>query len=107
MTTEKRIIQGAAQAALGRIGAVLEAVSLFVFAALYGMENFGIYVSLWATVKILTGLTECAFPSALQRFVPLFETHRSGKADALAGFALFLSLGLALLVCFSSHCCLQ
>ena len=59
---------------LGRLGAMVELISLPLFAWLYGVSTLGIFFTLWSAVKVLTTLTECAMSTTLQRFVPKATT---------------------------------
>lgn len=87
-----QVAGGAGLAFLGRLGALIEAVSVVVFTWAYGAETFGLFAVLWSYVKVSTALSDAAMTTALQRFIP-----RAAKEDeaAVAGFALKLSLLIA------------
>jgi len=88
----RQVAGGASLAFVGRLGALIEALSVVVFTWAYGAETFGLFAVLWSYVKVSTALSDAAMTTALQRFVP-----RVAKKDeaAVAGFALKLSFILA------------
>lgn len=88
----KQVAGGAGLAFLGRLGALIEAVSVVVFTWAYGAETFGLFAVLWSYVKVTTALSDAAMTTSLQRFIP-----RVPKADEahVAGFALKLSFIIA------------
>lgn len=88
----RQVAGGASLAFVGRLGALIEALSVVVFTWAYGAETFGLFAVLWSYVKVSTALSDAAMTTTLQRFVP-----RVTKQDeaAVAGFALKLSFLLA------------
>jgi len=88
----RQVAGGASLAFLGRLGALIEALSVVIFTWAYGAETFGLFAVLWSYVKVSTALSDAAMTTALQRFVP-----RVAKEDeaGVAGFALKLSFLLA------------
>lgn len=87
--SKSRVAQGAGQAMLGRLGAALEALSMILFTWGFGVAAFGLYAALWSWMKILTGLTELAMSSTLQRYVP---RQSAAEASATLGIALKASM---------------
>ena len=87
-----RVAGGAGLAILGRLGALIEAVSVVVFTWAYGAETFGLFAVLWSYVKVSTALSDAAMTTALQRFVP-----RVAATDEVnvTGYAIKLSFVLA------------
>ncbi len=66
----RAVVKGAAFIFLGRLGAVIEPATVFVFAALYGVPTYGLFLYLWAAVQLIETLTDFGMTSSLQRFVP-------------------------------------
>ena len=90
----RQVAGGAGLAFLGRLGAIIEAVSVVVFTWAYGAETFGLFAVLWSYVKVSTALSDAAMTTSLQRFVP--RVSKEQEAD-VAGFALKLSFIIAIL----------
>lgn len=90
-----RVAGGAGFAFLGRMGALIEAVSLIVFTWAYGAATFGLFAVLWSYVKVSTAVSDAAMTTALQRFVP---KAREGEAELVAGHALKLSFLIAMVI---------
>ena len=97
----KRIANGAGLVFLGRMGALIEAVSLFVFAWYYGPETFGLFALLWTVLTVSTVVSDVAMTTAMQRFVP---KAKEGDAEKYVGYALKLTLlistAIAAVVCY-------
>lgn len=93
------VAKSAGLAFLGRLGALVEIVTLSAFAWLYGSENLGLYFTLWAIVRVSTRLTEFAMPTALQRFIPASDCPERAQSIIKTAIAvpLALSVGLALI----------
>jgi O-antigen/teichoic acid export membrane protein len=83
-----RVAGGAGLAFLGRLGALIEAVSVVVFSWAYGAETFGLFAVLWSYVKVSTAISDAAMTTTLQRFVP--KASKANESIAV-GFALKLS----------------
>ncbi|GHF25185.1 hypothetical protein GCM10017044_19950 [Kordiimonas sediminis] len=94
-THKGRVAGGAGMAFLGRLGALIEAVSVIAFVWAYGSTTFGLFAVLWSYVKVTTAVAEMAMTTALQRYVP---QNSEENANAAVGIALKLSTGLALLL---------
>ncbi|WND01902.1 oligosaccharide flippase family protein [Temperatibacter marinus] len=84
-TDHQRVASGAGAVLLGRLGALIEAVSVIAFAWLYGAETFGLFAFLWAAIKVIAAFTDGAMTTALQRYIP---QATAAEADKIAGFAL-------------------
>jgi O-antigen/teichoic acid export membrane protein len=91
-----QMASGVGHALLGRLGALVEIVSLTVFAALYGTSILGIFVTLWAVLRIAAALGEFAMTTALQRYIP--RAGSSDEASKILSFALAISLSLAIAI---------
>ena len=83
-----RVAGGAGFAFLGRLGALVEALSVIVFTWVYGASTFGLFAVLWSYIKVSTAFSDLAMTTALQRFVPKADDH---EADLVAGHAIKLS----------------
>lgn len=64
------LARGVRLALLGRMGAPIEIVSVFLFAQMYGSETFGLFFVLWSIAQPLAILSDFGMTMALQRFVP-------------------------------------
>ena len=93
-TTEdtKRIAGGAGLAFLGRLGALVEAISLITFTWAYGAATFGLFIVLWSYVKVGTAISDLAMTTALQRYVP---KQTGDAASQTVGTALKYSVSAA------------
>ena len=89
---KRRVAGGAGAAFLGRLGAIIEAVSVIAFTWAYGAEVFGLFAVLWSYVKVTTAISDAAMTTALQRFVPKGD---EAQANAAVGNALKLSMLLS------------
>lgn len=89
-TDNARVAKSAGKAFLGRLGALIDIVSLAVFGWLYGAATMGIFFTLWAVVRIGTRFTEFGMPPALQRFVP--ENDCPDRAASIVKSALTITL---------------
>ncbi|WP_417463386.1 lipopolysaccharide biosynthesis protein [Kordiimonas sp.] len=98
-----RVAGGAGFAFLGRLGALIEAVSVIAFTWVYGAVTFGLFAVLWSYVKVSTAISDAAMTTALQRFVPKAQ---GDDANLVAGYAIKLSFlistGIALLICLAA-----
>ncbi len=91
------LMRGVGLAFLGRLGAVIEAVSFPLFLALYGPVLFGIYATAWAAARLVSGLTQMGMVLMLQQFVPAGERD-PGRLVAILRFALTRALTAGLVV---------
>jgi len=92
---EAKLARGFGAALLGRLGAVIEAASIAIFAWLYGAAGFGLFAVLWGYLKVLTAITEWAQPIVLQRLVPGAPPDQQTHSVSTA---LMLGVGLAAVV---------
>ena len=65
-----KVAHGAGLAVLGQFGALIEPVSVVIFARLYGPTTFGLFILVWSYVMLISMGTEFGMTSALQRFIP-------------------------------------
>lgn len=91
-----RVAGGAGYAFLGRMGALIEAVSVIVFTWAYGAATFGLFAVFWSYVKVSTAVSDAAMTTAMQRFVPKAEADNA--AEQVVGFALKLSFLIAVVI---------
>jgi O-antigen/teichoic acid export membrane protein len=87
-----RVAGGAGFAFLGRLGALIEAVSVIVFTWAYGATTFGLFAVFWSYVKVSTAVSDAAMTTAMQRYVP---RAKGTEAEKVAGFAIKLSFLIA------------
>ncbi len=90
-----RLAGGAGYVFLGRMGAIIEALSIIAFSWFYGAEIFGLFAALWSYVKVSTAFSEMAMTTTLQRYVPRMK---SDCADHVAGHAIKLSLVISIIM---------
>lgn len=87
----RAVIRGAGFAFLGRLGALIEPISVFAFAKLYGVATFGVFLYLWGAVQLISTFTDLGMTTALQRFVPTQKTREDEhRVVRIALFASFL-----------------
>ena len=91
------LMRGVGLAFLGRLGAVIEAVSFPLFLALYGPVLFGIYATAWAAARLVSGLTQMGMLLMLQQFVPASEQDPD-RLVAILRFGLTRALIASLVV---------
>jgi len=103
-TDQATIAKSAGVAFLGQSAAVVEAVGLLAFTWLYPTDVFGIFLTLWAALKVLTAVTEFAMTTSQQRFTPATK-GKDGEAKilkaALSVSLLSSFLGAFLIVIFA------
>ncbi len=92
-----RVAGGAGVALIARLGALVEAVSLFIFTWAYGSATLGLFAALWAIVKVSSAATEIALPVALQRMVPKQSMH-----DAATSVGAAIKISFIISVLFSA-----
>jgi O-antigen/teichoic acid export membrane protein len=88
------LARGAALAGLSRLGALIEIVSQPLLIWLFGLSPYGVYVSLWAGIVLISTLTDLAMTNALQRVVPQLD---DGPAHAAVRLAISVAVGAAVL----------
>lgn len=94
--TRGEVARGAGLAGLARAGALIEAVAQPLFTWLFGLATYGIYVTLWAAVNLVTNIIDLSMTSALQRVVPGEESEE--RVHGAVRFALLVSVLPAALV---------
>ncbi len=75
---QETIAKSAGVAFLGQSAAVIEAAGLLAFTWLYATDVFGIFLTLWAALKVLTAVTEFAMTTSQQRFTPKSADKKYG-----------------------------
>ncbi len=90
------MVRGARLALMGRAGALVEVLSLFLFAQMYGSETYGLFLVLWFIVQTLSIFSDFGMTLALQRFVPADEDKVN--AGRILKYALSISLGISCVV---------
>lgn len=87
--TRKHVAKGALLATLGRLSALVDAVSQPVYSWLFGLATYGVYTVLWSTVNIVENIVDWSLTSALQRSVPGAEEE---AAHAAVRFSLLVTV---------------
>ncbi|WP_286828388.1 MULTISPECIES: lipopolysaccharide biosynthesis protein [Kordiimonas] len=96
-----RVAGGAGFAFLGRMGALIEAVSVIAFTWYYGAATFGLFAVLWSYVKVSTAVSDAAMTTALQRFVPKANGNDPELAVGYAiKFSFLIAITIAALTCY-------
>lgn len=93
------LARGARLAFVGRAGALIEVLSLFLFAQMYGSETYGIFLVLWFVVQALAIFSDFGMTLALQRFIPADEDEIN--AGRILKYALSVSLTISCMVSIS------
>lgn len=91
----RELMRGAGMALLGRLGALIEAASFPLFLWLYGPVTFGLFATLWALVRIASGVTQMGMDVALPRFVPLYENDPDQQLRCVS-IALLVSMAVGI-----------
>ncbi|MEX1147851.1 MAG: polysaccharide biosynthesis C-terminal domain-containing protein [Sphingomonadales bacterium] len=89
------VARGAGMAFLGRMGALIEPVSVLIFATLYGAPTLGLFLLLWGYVQLAAVGSDYAMTTTLQRFVP--STTDEDRIHGIVKLALLLSTGVSIL----------
>ena len=87
------LARGVRLALLGRMGAPIEIVSVFLFAQMYGSETFGLFFVLWSIAQPLAILSDFGMTMALQRFVP--QETDDVRAGRILKYAINISLSIS------------
>lgn len=88
------VARGSILAFVGRMGALIEAVSFVVFANLYGEVYFGLFILLWSYVHVASIISDFGMTSALQRFIPLQKTEDGAHVVLRNAIAVSLPVSL-------------
>lgn len=103
-TDQATIAKSAGVAFLGQSAAVIEALGLLAFTWLYPTDVFGIFLTLWAALKVLTAVTEFAMTTSQQRFTPASSGKQADakilKAALMVSFVTSL-IGATVIVIFA------
>lgn len=98
------LAHGVQLAFLGRAGAFIEILSVFLFAQMYGSETFGLFFVLWSIAQPLAIISDFGMTMALQRFVP--QESDEVQIGRVLKYALSISLSIstavALILVFSA-----
>lgn len=93
---KRAIARSAGLAFLGRLGALVDAISVPVFERLYGLATWGVFLALFALMRVTSYVAEFAMATCLQRFVPAAETDEEIVHGYLrTAFAISGALSLA------------
>lgn len=87
------LARGVRLALLGRMGAPIEIVSVFLFAQMYGSETFGLFIVLWSIAQPLAILSDFGMTMALQRFVP--QESDEVRVGRVLKYAINISLSVS------------
>ncbi|WP_281301572.1 MULTISPECIES: oligosaccharide flippase family protein [unclassified Iodidimonas] len=93
--SRKEMTRGAGLALLGRLGALVEAAGFPIFLWLYGSVTFGLFATLYAIVRMASGVTQMGMDVALQRFIPSYDDE-----DAIhrtLAIALLITMGAGII----------
>jgi O-antigen/teichoic acid export membrane protein len=102
--TRGEVARGAGLAGLSRAGALIEALAQPLYTRFFGIETYGLYVALWATVSILVNFIHISMPVALQRVVPTHdETAAHGAVKLSLIIAILPASVIALLVTLNAE----
>lgn len=86
----RTVARGAWLAMLSRTGALIEAIAQPLYIWLFGLAAYGIFVTLWAAMNLVSKLIDLSMTSALQRLVP-GETDEA-RVHAVLRVALLVAL---------------
>lgn len=92
----RAVARGAGLAFLGKLGALIEPISVIVFANLYGAPLLGIFMLLWGYVLMATSAADLAMTTALQRYVPASHDEDRNHSILKAALVISTALGVAL-----------
>lgn len=92
----RAVAHGAGLAFLGKLGALIEPISVILFANLYGAPLLGIFMLLWGYVLMATSAADLAMTTALQRYVP--ATRDEDRNHSILKAALLISTTLGILL---------
>ncbi|GER08561.1 hypothetical protein JCM17843_28710 [Kordiimonadales bacterium JCM 17843] len=93
-SARKEMTRGASLALLARLGALVEAAGFPIFLWLYGSVTFGLFATLYAFVRIASGVTQMGMDVALQRFVPSYDNEVDVLRALLVALVTTLSAGI-------------
>ena len=104
MDNARKVARGAGLVFLGRSGALVEIITVFVFTRLYGADAFGVFTLLWGYILVLAVICDAGMTFALQRFIPGEEDEQRVHRIARHAFLMPIGLGIgaALLLTLSA-----
>ena len=88
-----KMVRGASLALMGRTGALIELLSMVLFAQMYGSETWGLFLYLWFVAQAMAIFSDFGMTLALQRFVPGDEDDIN--AGRILKYALSISLAIS------------
>ena len=88
-----KMVRGASLALMGRTGALIELLSMVLFAQMYGSETWGLFLYLWFVAQAMAIFSDFGMTLALQRFVPGDEDDVN--AGRILKYALSISLAIS------------
>jgi len=90
------VAKSAGLAFLGRLGALVELLSLGVITYLYDQDVVGLYFAMWSTLRVTSSLTEFAMTTGLQRFVPAAADETEARVIIKTALTIVLGLGFSI-----------
>jgi O-antigen/teichoic acid export membrane protein len=94
--SESDVAKGTALAMFARFGAVIEVVAQPVYTWLFGLATYGIYITLWSAVALLSNIADLGATGSLQRLVP--QAPDNETAHAHVKISLLVALALSTLI---------
>ena len=88
--TRGDVARGAGLAGLARLTALIEALAQPLYTWLFGLAGYGLYVTLWGAVNLVSNVVDLSMTSALQRAVPAEKSEE--RVHAAVKLALLVSL---------------
>jgi len=102
MDSTHRVARGAGLVFLGRLGALIEILTVFLFTRLYGGDAFGVFVLFWGYIILLAVMCDAGMTMALQRFIPGEEdtdhVHRIARLAFLIPISIATVIALLLTI---------
>ena len=90
------VAKSAGLAFLGRLGALVELLSLGIITYLYDQDVVGLYFAMWSTLRVTSSLSEFAMTTGLQRFIPAAADEVEANTIIKTAFTIILGLGFTL-----------
>lgn len=95
------VAKGALLAMFARSGAAIEAVAQPLYIWLFGLSAYGIFITIWAGMNLVSKVVDLSMTSALQRLIPgESDAHR---VHAVLRGAFMLGVAPAILVAIAVH----
>jgi O-antigen/teichoic acid export membrane protein len=96
--SESDVAKATALAMFARFGAVIEIIAQPVYTWLFGLANYGIYITLWSAVALLSNIADLGATGSLQRLVP--QAADDETAHAHVKTSMLVALGTSLFIAF-------